>query len=122
MIVLQILHSSVVTLGLSILFLIMNAFDAHSTWLVLRPDHYSRERNPIARWVFRKLKLPGGIIFFKAVLLGILIPSIAYYTAWDSFTINIVLLVANLVFVLVALHNYRVYRRSVKTLYSVFDM
>ena len=34
-----------------------------------------------------------------------------YYARFDPFTINIVLLAANLVFLLVVLHNYKVYRR-----------
>ncbi len=117
----EVLHSSFSTLILGIVFLILNVLDAHSTWLVLRPEYYYRERNPIARWVFKKLKLPGGIVLFKAVLLCILIPCIAYYSAWDAFTINIVLLGANLLFTLVALNNYRVYYRKVKPLYQSFE-
>jgi len=50
------------------LFVIVNIFDAHSTYLVLKPNHYHRERNPLARWVFRKLGIPQGIIIFKGVL------------------------------------------------------
>ncbi len=115
------LHSSALTLGLGIVFLILNILDGHSTWLVLRPDHYIRERNPIARWFFRKAKLPQGIIIFKTVLLCVLIPSIAYYTAWDAFTINIVLVVANILFILVVINNYRVYHRRIKPLYQSFQ-
>lgn len=112
------LTNSTFTLILSILFLLLNVLDAHSTWLVLRPHHYYRERNPVARWAFRKLKIPGGIIIYKTILLCILIPCIAYYSAWDAFTINIVLCVANLLFLLVVLHNYRIWRKATKPLYQ----
>lgn len=114
-------HSSVFTLVIGIAFLILNILDGHSTWLVLKPDHYIRERNPIARWFFKKAKLPQGIIIFKTVLLSVLIPSIAYYTAWDAFTINIVLVVADILFGLVVIHNYRVYYRRIKPLYQSFQ-
>lgn len=105
------LGSPVITLVLTVLFILLNVLDAHSTWLVLRPDHYYRERNPIARWVFKKLKLPRGIIIFKTLLISILIPCIGFYAAWDAFTINLVLVVASIVFTLVVRHNYRVWKR-----------
>ncbi len=92
-------------------FLILNVLDGHSTYLVLKPHHYGREKNPVARWVFRKLGVPRGIIVFKTMLIAILIPAISYYAAWDVLTINITLLVADLLFLLVVMHNYRVYRR-----------
>lgn len=92
-------------------FVILNILDGHSTYQVLKPHHFHRERNPIARWIFRKLRLPNGIVIFKAVLLAILIPAIAYYAVHDPFTINIVLSVSNILFLVVVLHNYRVYRK-----------
>lgn len=108
---LAILDRPLLTLVLSIMFLLLNVLDAHSTYLVIRPAHYHRERNPIARWIFRKLTVPLGIIVFKTAILAIVIPAIAYYAAWDPFTINIVMLVANLLFLWVVWHNYRVYTR-----------
>jgi hypothetical protein len=88
-----------------VLFTVLNVLDAHSTWQVLKPNNYNRERNPIARWVFRKLRLPNAIIFFKALLLSLL--SIVIVNWWnDSLTINIALLIGNLLFIFVVLHNY----------------
>ena len=90
-------------------FLVLNILDAHSTWLVLRPDNYQRERNPLARWVFRKLKIPGAIILYKALVLGFLACFISNW--WrEALTINIGLLVGNIMFILVVLHNYKVSR------------
>lgn len=105
------LHSAVLTLFLSSIFLLLNVLDGHSTYLVLRPHHYEREKNPIARWVFRKLKLPRGIIIFKLILMSGLIIAISYYAAWDAFTINIAMIVADLLFLVVVMHNYRIVRR-----------
>ncbi|MDD2332160.1 MAG: DUF5658 family protein [Candidatus Cloacimonetes bacterium] len=95
-------------------FILLNALDGHSTYLVLKPSHYEREKNPIARWFFKKLQIPDGIIVFKTLLLFGLILCISYYAAWEPLTINIVLSIANLIFAYVVWHNYRVYRRLPK--------
>lgn len=96
------------TLGLGLSFILLNILDGHSTWSVLNPDHYYRERNPIARWIFRKLGLVPGIIVFKTVLMVFLAGCVGYYAAYDAGTINVVLLVADLLFIWVVRHNYRV--------------
>lgn len=94
----------------SLVFLSLNILDGWSTWLVLKPDHYDRERNPVARRVFRTLKLPAGLVLFKAVLLSCLGVFIAYY--WhESLTINIALLIGNLLFLYVVRHNFKVHRK-----------
>jgi hypothetical protein len=94
-----------------VFFIFVNILDGHSTYLVLRPHYYERERNPVARWAFRKLGLPRGIVIFKLLLLAILIPAMAFYGGNDLFTINIVLIVSNGVFVFVVRHNYKVHSR-----------
>lgn len=91
-------------------FLLLNILDGHSTWLVVRPDHYERERNPIARWVFRKLRLPRAIPLFKALLLLILAFVIWHWRS-DKVTLNIALSIGNVLFIFVVWHNYKVYRR-----------
>lgn len=107
----DILNKPFLSLLLTLVFIILNILDGHSTFLVLKPHHYQREKNPVARWIFKKLGIPRGIIIFKTLLLVVLILAISYYAAWDALTINVTLLVADLVFLLVVLHNYRVYRR-----------
>lgn len=99
------------SLILGVVFILLNVLDGHSTWCVLEPDHYERERNPVARWVFRKLGLVRGIVIFKAVLMLILAGCIGYYSAYDPGTINVVLLVSDLLFLWVVRHNYRVKAR-----------
>lgn len=113
-----ILSKPLLTLLLSAIFLVLNVLDGHSTYLVIRPANYQRERNPIARFIFRKLKVPAGIIIFKSVILAIVIPAIAYYAAWDAFTINIVMTVADLLFLWVVHHNYRIYRTQISRVWE----
>ncbi|MGB4261619.1 MAG: DUF5658 family protein [Candidatus Cloacimonas acidaminovorans] len=103
--------SPVFTLILCIIFLLLNILDGHSTYLVLKPDKYHREKNPLARWVFQKLKIPAGIIIFKTILMSILILAIAYFSAWEPLTVNIAMLIADLLFLVVVLHNYHLYFR-----------
>ncbi len=93
------------------MFILVNVLDGHSTYLVMRPHHFERERNPVARWVFRKLGLPRGIIIFKTVLLAILIPLMGFYAGNDLLTINIVLVISNTLFIFVVRHNYKIYAR-----------
>ncbi len=93
-----------------LLFVILNIMDGFSTWMVLRPDHYERERNPIARAFFRFFKLPAAIVLFKAVLLSGMGVFISYYHN-EALTINIALLIGNLLFCFVVRHNFHVYRK-----------
>lgn len=109
-----VLNQAALFWSLLCLFIILNILDGHSTYLVMRPDHYRRERNPVARFVFRKIGIPNGIILFKAVLLSILIPAMGFYAGNDLFTINIVLLSSNGVFSYVVIHNYRLYKKIQK--------
>ncbi|MFO8145095.1 MAG: hypothetical protein R6T89_05150 [Candidatus Syntrophosphaera sp.] len=39
-----------VLIALYAAFVVFNVLDGYSTWKVLRPDHYARELNPVARW------------------------------------------------------------------------
>jgi len=91
-------------------FLALNVLDGLSTWLVMRPDHFDRERNPIARTVFRALKPPASIIFFKATLLSALGVFFAYW--WrEALTLNIALLIGNLLYIFVVRHNIKVHKK-----------
>jgi len=46
-------------------YLTLNALDGITTWLLMRPDYYNREANPLARWLFIKLRIPRGIIIVE---------------------------------------------------------
>lgn len=109
--ILSALNTPILSLSITIVFLLLNVLDAHSTYLVIKPHYYEREKNPIARWVFKKLGIPRGIVIFKVLLMSILIVAIAYYAAWDPLTINIAMLIADVLFLVVVLHNYCIARR-----------
>lgn len=111
--ILKILCDHTLLLVQCLLFIILNVFDGHTTWLVMKPDHYDRERNPIARFVFKKLKAPASIIFFKAFLLSGLGLFIIHW--WkESLTLNIALLIGNLLYIFVVRHNFRVHKKYVE--------
>ncbi len=94
-----------------LIFVILNVLDGHSTWKVIQPDHFHRERNPVARWCFHKLGLPRGIVIFKAGLMLILGSAFAILAKKETRVLNVVLAVANVVFIAVVIHNYRVYKK-----------
>lgn len=107
----RILSQIPVLAGQFAIFVVLNILDGHSTWKVTQPNHYHRERNPLARWIFRKLGLPRGIVIFKAGLLLILGGAFAYYAKKETRALNVTLGVANLIFLAVVIHNYRVVKK-----------
>lgn len=94
-----------------IIFVILNILDGHSTWKVLYPDKYHREMNPLARWVFRKLGVTKGIITYKSILILIIGVLMGHYARKETLSLNIILTVANIVFLITVLHNYKVYHK-----------
>jgi len=94
-----------------IIFVILNILDGHSTWKVLYPDKHHREMNPLARWVFRKLGVTKGIITYKTVLILIIGILFGHYAKKDTFSLNVILSLANIVFLITVVHNYKVYRK-----------
>ena len=54
-------------LVLYLVLVALNLLDGFTTWKFVKPDHYGREANPIARWLFSKLRIPRGIIIVEGV-------------------------------------------------------
>lgn len=96
-------------------YLTLNVLDGISTWLVLRPDHFEREANPIAKRIFVRLGIPRGIIITEASVLTLLTPVI-FFLAGTQLEITVALLfAANLVFIWVVTDNLKIafrYRRK----------
>lgn len=96
-------------------YLILNVLDGISTWLVLRPDHFEREANPIAKRIFIRLGIPRGIIITEAGVLTLLTP-LLFFLAGTQLEITVALLfAANLVFIWVVTDNLKIafrYRRK----------
>lgn len=104
------------TLALLILYgvlVALNSLDGYSTWKVLKPHHYRRERNPLARRIFQKLGIPRGIIVAELLWIGFI--SLVFFLLWDKPALNGVLLVllciGVLAFTWVVASNFRAYRR-----------
>lgn len=96
----------------------LNIMDGVSTWLVLRPDHYEREANPLAKRIFIWLGLPRGIIITETAVLAILTPLIFILAASQLEIAVVLLMAANLVFLWVVSDNLRIafrYRQKALT-------
>ena len=52
---------------LLVMNVILNVLDGLTTWLIIKPDKFQREANPVARWLFIKMGIPNGIIIVEAV-------------------------------------------------------
>ncbi len=105
---------SVTSVLLLIVFLILNILDAHSTWLVLKPNKYRQERNPLARLVMKKLGVKRGIYLLK---LGLLIPFTVFtvlYLRDDEKGFNLVFTITDVVFGFVVYNNYKIYRKELR--------
>jgi len=91
-------------------FLLLNALDVHSTWLVVTHSSTRSERNPLARFLLRKLGALRGLLALKGVIILVL-PLVIIW--WDDapMHINLILLGADLAYGLVVGNNYRIYRR-----------
>ena len=53
-------------------YLLLNVLDGLTTWIIIRPDKFHREANPVARWLFIKLGIPRGIIIVEGVVQGLM--------------------------------------------------
>ena len=60
----------ILLLVLYLVLLVLNLTDGITTWIFVRPDHYEREANPVARWMFKKLGITFGIILAELLWLG----------------------------------------------------
>jgi hypothetical protein len=100
--------------SLLFVFVILNVLDGHSTWLVVQPDHYRREKNPFARFIMKKLGLIPGIITLKLLLLIPLALVTMDYFKDDMKGYILVFSGADLLYSLVVSNNYRIYRKMRK--------
>ena len=55
---------------LYLVLMVLNLTDGITTWIFVRPDHYDREANPVARWIFKRLGISLGIILAELMWLG----------------------------------------------------
>lgn len=90
----------------------LNLLDGLSTWQVLKPNHYHRERNPVARWMFIKLGLTRGLVLAEVLWIGF-ISAVFFLTfthpVWDV-ALLVLLCVGVLVFLRVVSGNFRAWQ------------
>ncbi len=91
----------------------LNVLDGVSTWKVLKPHHFHRERNPLARWMFLKLGLTRGVILAEVLWIGFI--STVFFMLFRHPVLNSVLLIllclGVLIFLYVVSGNFRTWRR-----------
>ena len=92
-------------------FLILNALDGITTWLVMRPAHYNREANPIARWLFIKLRIPRGIIIVEGATQTLVTLLIFWLLSLNSLLTKILLGFGILVFGWIVLGSFGLIRK-----------
>lgn len=104
------MSSEVLFIVLLIAFIILNVFDAHSTLKVIGKTNYRSEKNPIARLLFKIVGAKIGVILLKCILIPVIFLMFYYFT-FKKTEMNIVLGIANIFYLLVVIHNYRVFNR-----------
>ncbi len=101
-------------LVLYLVLVALNLLDGFTTWKFVKPDHYGREANPIARWLFSRLGILRGIILAEALWIGLI--SLVFWLAWDAPVFSDILLalliVGILVFSYVVANNLLMLRRT----------
>lgn len=93
----------------------LNILDGHSTWMVLRPKHLNREKNPLARWIFSRLGIVWGIVVSELLWIGF-ITCVFFLLLKGSNPLALKMLLGllalgNLVFLALVINNYLVWRR-----------
>lgn len=88
------------------LYLLLNVLDGLTTWLIIRPDKFHREANPVARWLFIKLGIPRGIIIVEGVVLSLLTLVIFWLLGRNSLIAYILLGIGDLIFLWIVVGSF----------------
>ncbi|MCD4651122.1 MAG: DUF5658 family protein [Candidatus Cloacimonetes bacterium] len=95
---------------LLILLCLLNGLDAHSTWLVVSRSSIQAEKNPLARWMFRRFGFLPGILILKGFV-GIVLLLMYFPLKLATREIIMVLSIGCGIYSVVVLNNYRIYRK-----------
>ncbi len=93
-----------------VLFVLLNIFDGHSTYKVIKKTSVENEKNPVARFIFRIIGPIAGIIILKSILVPIVF-LMFYYFSFRRLEMNIILILANFFYLSVVIHNYNVVKK-----------
>ncbi len=103
-------YSLPVFLLLLLIFVTLNILDIHSTFLVVMNSSTRSERNPVARFLLKKLGVKRGLVTLKLLLIPILALIVWWYPQARREIVG-VLLISNTLYLLVVGNNYRIFRR-----------
>ncbi len=104
------MDSNILFLFMVAIFIILNIFDAHSTYKVISKTNISNEKNPVARFIFKIIGPVAGIIILKSILIPIVF-LMFYYFSFRRIEMNIILIFANFFYLSVVIHNYNVVKK-----------
>ena len=99
---------------LSLIYIVLNILDGHSTFNVVKLSSYKSEKNPIARLFIKKLGALWGIITIKLVSLFVVLIMLYSYNRELARQFNIVMLIADVFYTYVVIHNYRNLNKMIK--------
>jgi hypothetical protein len=92
------------------LFAVLNVLDGHSTFKVIKNTSINNEKNPVARFIFKRLGSLAGIIVLKSILIPLILLML-YYFSFQQVELNVILILANFFYLSVVIHNYNVVKR-----------
>jgi len=98
---------------LLIILIILNILDGISTFLVIRKSSIRAEKNPLARFVFRKMGVTKGIIAIKSIIIPLLV-LLLYDIKHDPDEVITALFIADLIYSYTVVNNYRVHHKLKK--------
>ncbi len=70
---------------------ILNVLDGYSTLTFVKPNHYEREKNPVARRMFTRLGIVRGILLAEFLWIGFI--TLVFFLLWSKPAFQFVLLV-----------------------------
>lgn len=92
-------------------YAVLNILDGITTWVILRPDKFHLELNPVAKWIFIKLGIPQGIIITEMGVLSLLSLAIFFFAATHMTLMKIILSVAVIFFIWLVIDNFLIIRK-----------
>lgn len=92
-------------------YLLLNVLDGLTTWIIIRPDKFHREANPLARWLFIKLGIPRGIIIVEGVVLSLLTLVIFLVLGRSPLVAYILLGIGDLIFLWIVVGSFGLMRK-----------
>jgi len=87
-------------------YLLLNVLDGLTTWIIIRPDKFHREANPLARWLFVKMGIPRGIIIVEGVVLSLLTLVIFWLRGHNPLLSYILLGIGDLIFMWIVVGSF----------------